>query len=84
MFECDCEEMIKRGETVQVMELRIAEKIRQKENIRDELKAKETLTEEDNELLYNILPSEISCLKTCRDHLQAKWFSSSKKRVVPK
>lgn len=76
MFQCDCEEMIKRGETVQAMDLRIAEMIRQKESMLGELKTKKDLTEKESELLDNILPSEISCLKTCRDHLQAKWFSS--------
>lgn len=78
MFECDCEEMIKRGETVQAMELRIAETIRQKESMLKELKTKNDLTEKDREFVDNILPSEISCLKTCRDHLQAKWFSFKK------
>ena len=78
MLECECGELIKRGETFEHMELRISEAIREKEQLREDLKKKTVLTEREREFFENILPSEISCLRACRDNLQDKWASLAK------
>lgn len=78
MFNCDCEELIKKGETIQDAELRINKEIMKKEQMKKEIEKKEVLTQRDIELRDTVLPAEIGCLKVCRENLQKKWFMSQK------
>ena len=72
MINCECDELIRLYQTVHDAEIRINEEIMKRERMLEEIKRKKLLTERDIELLDNVLPAEIGCLKSCRENLQKK------------
>jgi hypothetical protein len=74
MFNCDCKELLDRGITIQEAEIHINSEIIRREILHEELKHKEVLSDQEIELRDNVLPTEIGCLKICRENFQKKWF----------